>query len=160
MKKLIIACFMIFGFAAAVNAQDTTSTTPQPSDQYRTDDTNTNQDTTSTDQDVNTNQDENTNQDASTDQGLTQDPAQDQEADRDDYTDSDAVSTSELPENIRQQLQSEDYSGWTISKAYKKMKDGKPCYKVELTNGSETKKVKFDEQGNVLKEKHKDKGDY
>ena len=70
------------------------------------------------------------------------------------YSDKDAISTTELPAPIQDKLKGQDYSGWMVTKAYKKDKDGKAMYAVELKNGSETKKVKFDEQGNVLKEKN------
>lgn len=71
--------------------------------------------------------------------------------------DSQEIAVSELPAAIQQQLQTQDYSGWTVSKAHQKMKDGETIYKVELTRGDEEKKVKFDAQGNELKDKDKDK---
>lgn len=108
MKKLLFICLITFGAAAAVNAQDTTST--QRDNTYRT-------------------------QDA--------------------YTDKDAISPSELPANIREQLQGQDYASWTVSKAFRKMKNGQTVYAVELTNGTDKKKVKFDANGNVMKEKEK-----
>jgi hypothetical protein len=115
MKKLLFALCLLFGAAVAVNAQDSTSTQDQSSDQYRTDEMN-----------------------------------QDQ-----DDKDKKEIAVSELPPAVSAQLQSQDYSGWTISKAFKKEKDGETIYAVELKNGDEMKKVKFDAQGNVLKEKEK-----
>ncbi|HEY9006030.1 hypothetical protein [Ohtaekwangia sp.] len=115
MKRLLFVCFMIFGTAAVLNAQDTTSTSR---DRHR--------------------------QDASKDQDH-----------RDNYTDKDVITAGELPANIREQLQTGEYSGYTVSKAYRKTKDGKPLYAVELTRGNEKKKVKFDAQGNIVKEKTK-----
>ncbi|HTE29059.1 MAG TPA: hypothetical protein VK666_01705 [Chryseolinea sp.] len=84
-----------------------------------------------------------------------QQPTQDQQPaqDRDNYTEKDVIAASELPKPIQDQLKGQDYSGWTIDKAYRKMKDGKTTFAVELKNGTDKKKVKFDEQGNVLKEK-------
>ena len=70
-------------------------------------------------------------------------------------TDKDMISAAELPQNIRQQLQGTDYSGWSIQNAYRKQKNNQTFYAVELSNGNETKKVKFDAQGNVVKEKKK-----
>jgi hypothetical protein len=67
------------------------------------------------------------------------------------------VATSDLPAAITASLESPDYSGWTVNNAYKKEKDGKTIYKVEMTKGSETKTVKFDADGNKLKSKDKDK---
>ena len=75
--------------------------------------------------------------------------------DQHEYSDKDMISASELPQNIREQLQTQDYTGWTVRNAYRKMKDNQTVYAVELTNGSEKKKVKFDAEGNVLKEKTK-----
>ena len=66
-----------------------------------------------------------------------------------------AIAVTDLPANIQASLQGQDYSGWTVANAHKKEKDGKAMYVVELKNGAETKKVKFDADGNVLKEKEK-----
>jgi uncharacterized membrane protein YkoI len=79
-------------------------------------------------------------------------PAQDQKS-----TEMQPVAASELPAAITASLQGQDYSGWTVSNAYKKEKDGKMIYKVELKNGAETKTVKFDADGNMLKGKDKEK---
>ena len=67
-----------------------------------------------------------------------------------------AIAASELPASIQSALQGQDYSGWTVGNAMKKEKDGKTFYSVELSNGAETKKVKFDADGNVVKEKDKE----
>jgi hypothetical protein len=79
-----------------------------------------------------------------------------QDQERDDYADKDVIAASELPAMVREQLQSQDYRGWTVNKAWRKMKDGQTMYAVELTSGDDKKKIKFDAQGNILKEKHKD----
>jgi len=81
----------------------------------------------------------------------TQSQNQDQDQDKE------AIAASELPAAVRASLEGQDYSGWTVGQAYRKMKDGKTVYAVEMKQGSETKMVKFDEQGNKLKEKDKDK---
>jgi|SRR5688572_14072470 hypothetical protein len=80
-------------------------------------------------------------------------PSQDQNA----SSEMQPVAASDLPAAITASLQSQDYSGWTVSNAYKKEKDGKTIYKVELKNGEEMKTVKFDADGNKLKGKDKDK---
>jgi uncharacterized membrane protein YkoI len=77
--------------------------------------------------------------------------AQDQSGDQ-----GQAVTASELPAAIQTALQGQDYSGWTVANAMKKEKDGKTVYAVELKNGAETKKVKFDADGTMLKEKDKE----
>lgn len=79
-------------------------------------------------------------------------PAQDQSTDE-----MQPVAASDLPAAITASLESQDYSGWTVSNAFKKEKDGKTVYKVELMKGGETKTVKFDADGNKLKGKDKDK---
>ena len=65
------------------------------------------------------------------------------------------IAATELPALIQDQLRTQDYAGWTVSKAWTKEKDGQTMYAVELKNGDQVKKVKFDAQGNVLKEKEK-----
>ena len=66
-----------------------------------------------------------------------------------------AIATSELPANIQASLQGADYSGWTVANAFKKEKDGKAFYIVELTKDSEKKTIKFDADGNVMKDEEK-----
>jgi uncharacterized membrane protein YkoI len=66
-----------------------------------------------------------------------------------------AIATSELPANIQAALQGQDYSGWTVANAYKKDKDGKTVYLVELTKDQEKKSIKFDADGNVMKDEEK-----
>ena len=79
-----------------------------------------------------------------------QTPAQEPKSD---FSEKDAISATELPAPIQDKLKGQDFSGWMISKAFKKDKDGKAVYAVELKNGAETKMVKFDAQGNELKDK-------
>ena len=76
--------------------------------------------------------------------------------DKDQYSDKEVIAVSDLPQNIRDQVQGQDYTGWTVNKAFRKMKDGKTFYGVELTQGNQKKMVKFDAQGNKVKEKKKD----
>jgi|GEM_PF-1377932 len=78
-------------------------------------------------------------------------PAQD----KDKYDEKEAIAVSELPQKVQTSIQGKDYTGWNVGKAYKKQKDGKTFYAVELMNGSERKMVKFDAQGNKVKEKDK-----
>ena len=73
-----------------------------------------------------------------------------------DYTEKEAVAMSELPELVKETLTSPDFAGWTAGNAYRKEKDGKTFYAVEMTKGTEKKMVKFDAQGNKIKEKDKD----
>ena len=65
--------------------------------------------------------------------------------------------TSELPANIQAALQGQDYSGWTVASAFKKEKDGKTFYSVDLTKDQEKKIINFDADGNVMKDEEKPK---
>ena len=88
-------------------------------------------------------------QDQATTPAQTETTTQDQDKDRQE------ISVSELPEAITASLESTDYSGWTVGTAYKKTdasKDNMEVYVVELKKGTETKKVKFDKDGNKLED--------
>lgn len=68
------------------------------------------------------------------------------------------IAVSELPDGVSAQLESDDYSGWTVGNAYKKTDENNmEIYVIELKQGTETKKVKFDKDGNKLE--HKDKSE-
>lgn len=63
------------------------------------------------------------------------------------------ISISQLPDAVTAKLESQDYSGWTVGNAYKKMDDAQgkgEIYIVELKKGTDSKKVKFDKDGNEL----------
>lgn len=67
------------------------------------------------------------------------------------------ISPSELPDAVSAKLESTDYSGWTVENCYKKTdENNNEIYVVKMKQGDETKKVKFDRDGNKL---DKDKGD-
>jgi hypothetical protein len=74
---------------------------------------------------------------------------------RADYSEKEVIPVSELPALVQEQLKSPDFAGWTVVNAYKKEKDGKLWYAVEMKNATETKWTKFDAQGNKVKEKEK-----
>ena len=160
MKKLLFAICMLFGVAVAAHAQDTTSTQNEPSTDYRTqEDPNDEATQDQPAQDDQMTQDQPTQDDQET--GVSQDPTtQDTDTDAAREADAEPLAVSELPAMIRQSLESQEYSGWTATEAHKKEKDGKVFYKVKMQNGAETKKVKFDEQGNKLEEKSGDHKDH
>jgi len=82
---------------------------------------------------------------------------QDQAATQD--QDRQQIAASELPDAVSTKLESDDYSGWTVETCYKKMdENNNEIYIVELKQGTETKKVKFDRDGNKL-EAEKDKAE-
>jgi len=64
------------------------------------------------------------------------------------------ITMEELPSAVQTALKGDDYKGWTVSSIAKvegkASTDGamaKAHYKVQVTNGPETKTVKFDENG-------------
>jgi hypothetical protein len=95
------------------------------------------------------------------DQPTTTDKSQSTTLDQD--KDRQQISASELPDAVSAKLESEDFSGWTVENCYKKTDDNNTeVYIVELKQGTETKKVKFDRDGNKLehdKDKSYDKAD-
>lgn len=70
------------------------------------------------------------------------------------------IEIRELPETARQALGSQDYSSWIVNAAYKTSvvdpNDPQDMsnvnYLVELKKGEETKTVRFDKDGNKLKD--------
>lgn len=87
-----------------------------------------------------------------TDRSATQSQTQTQSAQDQDQK-GEQISASELPEEVTAKLESQDYSGWTVGNAYKKSDastNNMEVYVVELKKGTETKKVKFDKDGNQL----------
>jgi hypothetical protein len=70
------------------------------------------------------------------------------------------IPVSQLPALVQEQLKSQDYSRWIVGKAYShEKKDGETTYAVELKNGDDIKLIKFDAQGNVVKEREKEDKD-
>ena len=55
------------------------------------------------------------------------------------------IQPEELPDAVKAALNSEDYTGWQISAAYKYAE--KDIYEVELKKGEEVATVKFDKDG-------------
>lgn len=93
--------------------------------------------------------------------GATLVSAQDQASSRQSQStqmdqDQQRISVSQLPEEVSSKLESQDYSGWTVDGAYTKQdSDHGQLYIVEMRQGNETKKVKFDAQGNEIDKKDK-----
>lgn len=129
MKHIIFGFCFLFGAVIAVQAQDTTSTSKQNEDQST----------------IQTQDQSRYRTDKTTHQGNEMGKEE--------------ISVEQLPSAIRDQLQSQHFTGWSVVKAHRKEKTDGTVYNVELRNGDERKKVKFDEQGNVLKDKDKDNRD-
>jgi len=93
-------------------------------------------------------------QDAQTSPQTQTQTTQDQDQDKQ------QIAISELPESVTAKLESQDFAGWTVGNAYKKMDESnQEMYIVELKQGTETKKVKFDRDGNELEKGEHDKAD-
>jgi hypothetical protein len=156
------------------NQSDTTST--QQSDMYRTetDSTSTGTESTTTGTESTTTGTESTT--TGTESTTTTPPTTDDQASSTQSTDQSGVSqddqeqegekieVSELPAAVQAKLQSTDYQGWVVASARKKMwtdpsdtqATAKEVYVIEAKNGSETKKLKFDKDGNEIEhDKHK-----
>lgn len=89
------------------------------------------------------------------DQYRTDPTMQDQTTGQDMNTGKEMISTEELPQSITDQLQGQDYNSWTVEEASRRMRGEETIYEVELTSGDQMKKMRFDAQGNILKEKTK-----
>jgi hypothetical protein len=61
-----------------------------------------------------------------------------------------SIKADELPDAVKKSLETQDFKGWIINAASYNEKEGK--YLVELKNGADTKKVKFDKEGKELKD--------
>ncbi len=57
------------------------------------------------------------------------------------------MAPEELPAAVQTALRGDDYKGWKATHATKVVKEKKTVYKVEITNGTETKTVKLNDEG-------------
>lgn len=57
------------------------------------------------------------------------------------------IKADALPEAVKKTLAGDEYKGWEVSKAY----EARGTYEVELKKGAETKTVKLDKDGKVVK---------
>jgi hypothetical protein len=106
-------------------------------------------------------QDRDTTSTQSTQQTTTQDQSMTQDQDDQGVQ----IQVSELPEPVRTKLQTQDYQGWVVSSAHRKnwtdpqntQATSQEIYVVEVKNGADTKKLKFDKEGNeIMKDKDED----
>lgn len=59
-----------------------------------------------------------------------------------------AVKTEDLPEGIKKTIKSDEFSGWTVKKAYLVTEPDKPqYYELQVANGSQSARVKLDKDG-------------
>ena len=61
-----------------------------------------------------------------------------------------AITAEELPAEVKKALENQDFKGWIINAASHDKKEEK--YLVELKNGADTRKVKFNKDGEELKD--------
>jgi hypothetical protein len=66
------------------------------------------------------------------------------------------VTKDELPEPVQTALAGNDYRGWTVMKAYHNKKKDK--FRVELSDGTQSKVYFFDKDGNVVENPDDGKG--
>jgi Ni/Co efflux regulator RcnB len=60
-----------------------------------------------------------------------------------------AVKPSELPEGIRKTIQSDQFEGWTVRKAYLVTEEDKTqYYELQVAKGKESARVRLDKDGN------------
>jgi hypothetical protein len=134
----------------------TDSNTTEQSDAYRTDSTSTTGTESTTTMPPTT--DDQSSSTTSDQTGVSQDD-QEQEGEK--------IEVSELPAAVSTKLQGTDYQGWVVVSARKKMwKDPadsqaieKEVYVIEAKNGAETKKLKFDKDGNEIEQDENKKDD-
>jgi hypothetical protein len=58
------------------------------------------------------------------------------------------IKSDELPESVKTSLNGDQYKGWQIDAAYQYKTSGN--FEVMLKNGTESKTVKFDKDGNKI----------
>lgn len=58
------------------------------------------------------------------------------------------IKAEELPDAVKEKLQSDAYKAWTIVEVYHVKTSDQ--YEVEVKNDAETKTLKFDKSGNVI----------
>jgi uncharacterized membrane protein YkoI len=71
-----------------------------------------------------------------------------QKAAKADQEDKVAVKPENLPEGIKQTIKSEEFSGWTVKKAFLVTEPDKTqYYELQVANGKENARVKLDKNG-------------
>ena len=60
-----------------------------------------------------------------------------------------AVKPEDLPDGIKKTIKGEEFSGWTVKKAFLiKEGESKQYYELQVARGSESARVKLDKDGN------------
>lgn len=80
-----------------------------------------------------------THQQATTQQATTQKDSKEEKV---------AVKPEDLPEGIKKTIQGDEFSGWTVKKAFLVTEDGnKQYYELQVAKGKENARVKLDKDG-------------
>ncbi|GGB86071.1 hypothetical protein GCM10011325_12120 [Dyadobacter sediminis] len=59
------------------------------------------------------------------------------------------VKPENLPEGIKKTIKSEEFTGWTVKKAFLVTEENnKQYYELQVSKGSESARVKLDKEGN------------
>ena len=59
-----------------------------------------------------------------------------------------AVKPENLPDGIKKTIKGEDFSGWTVKKAFLVKEGETEYYELQVAKGSESARVKLDKNGN------------
>ena len=60
-----------------------------------------------------------------------------------------AVKPEDLPEGVKKTIKSDDFTGWTVKKAFLVTEgDNKQYYELQVAKGGESARVKLDKNGN------------
>lgn len=59
-----------------------------------------------------------------------------------------AVKPEDLPEGIKKTIKGDEFSGWTVKKAFLVTEGAKSHYELQVAKGSESARVKLDKDGN------------
>ena len=132
MKKLIVSAFALTLISFASVQAQTTQQATQPTQQQGV---NTQEATTTT------------TETATTERSVTADkPVATQKASKQDKV---TVKPEDLPDGIKKTIKGDEFSGWTVKKAFLVTEpDNTQYYELQVANGKENARVKLDKNGN------------
>jgi predicted CoA-binding protein len=64
------------------------------------------------------------------------------------------IDFTQLPQAVQDAFNDGEYAKWNVDKVYKMQKDNKIWYQLSVTNEGQSKDIKYDENGQEVKEKH------
>lgn len=63
------------------------------------------------------------------------------------------IQFTELPQAVQDAFNQSDYAQWRVDKVYKMQKDNQTWFKLSVTDGGQNKDIKYDANGQLMKEK-------